>query len=85
MPQCHECGGFYHIQNDPLNAYEGVGIICELCGKNRQDNPEMVLEAHYYQCATCMSVDICSQCYLREKQELGGHDGKITPEQSQEM
>merc|ERR1711971_224365 len=69
-PVCVSCGGRYHIQNDPMNAYNGVGIFCELCGKNREDNPEMLLETHYYQCESCQMVDICSHCYLSGKRKL---------------
>ena len=69
-PQCFDCGGFYHIQADPINAYDGVGIICELCGKNRQDNPELLLEEHYYKCEDCENVDICSKCYHNEQRKL---------------
>eukprot|EP01084_Bolivina_argentea_P120976 214464_1 len=31
-PLCVDCNGFYHIQSDPISAYQGAGIICELCG-----------------------------------------------------
>eukprot|EP01084_Bolivina_argentea_P262504 443930_1 len=69
-PLCVDCNGFYHIQSDPISAYQGVGIICELCGKNRTDNPELLLENHYYKCEQCENVDICSKCYEKEKQKL---------------
>eukprot|EP01083_Nonionella_stella_P057683 151333_1 len=69
-PQCISCDGFYHIQSDPFSAYDEVGIICELCGKNRQDNPELLLEDHYYKCETCENVDICCKCYEKEKEKL---------------
>merc|ERR1719461_27252 len=67
VPICPDCGGTFHIQNDPIHAYDEVGIFCGLCGKNRNDNPEMVLENHYYKCSKCLSVDICSVCYMKEK------------------
>lgn len=69
-PRCFDCEGFYHIQSDPINAYDGVGIICELCGKNRQDNPELLLEEHYYKCEDCENVDICTKCYHNEQRKL---------------
>lgn len=69
-PQCFDCGGFYHIQSDPISAYSGVGIVCELCGKNRTDNPELLLENHYYKCEDCENVDICCKCYQKEKEKL---------------
>eukprot|EP01084_Bolivina_argentea_P106788 191012_1 len=69
-PKCFDCGGFYHIQNDPLNAYDGVGIVCELCGENRDENPEMLLQEYYYKCEDCENVDICTKCYEKEKTKL---------------
>ncbi len=53
QPKCSECDTYYHIQADPLNAYDGVGIVCEICGKNRNDNPELILEDTYYTCEGC--------------------------------
>eukprot|EP01084_Bolivina_argentea_P084440 152699_1 len=66
-PQCSDCGGFYHIQSDPHSAYDGVGIVCDICGKNKDENPELLLEDHYYKCESCKNVDICSKCYKDEK------------------
>jgi len=76
VPRCFDCGAFYHVQSDPVTAYDGVGIFCELCGKNREDNPELLLDAHYYKCEGCENIDICSQCYLAEKQKLADADLK---------
>merc|ERR1712129_54717 len=69
-PRCPECNNFYHIQSDPITAYEGVGIVCDLCGKNRYDNPELVMDAHFYKCERCESMDICMACYRKEKRKI---------------
>mmetsp|Transcript_1595 Transcript_1595/g.3074 ORF Transcript_1595/g.3074 Transcript_1595/m.3074 type:complete len:157 (-) Transcript_1595:181-651(-) len=69
-PKCGNCGGLFHIQSDPLGAYNGCGIICEQCGKNSKDNPELLLDDHYYKCEQCDAFDMCSKCYLAEKQKL---------------
>merc|ERR1711933_84184 len=70
MPKCAECNTYFHIQGSPINAYNGIGIVCDICGKNRNDNPEMLLEDHYYKCENCEGVDICSKCYKKEKRAL---------------
>merc|ERR1711972_550318 len=31
-------------------------------------------DAHYYKCEGCENIDICSQCYLAEKQKLADAD-----------
>ena len=69
-PRCPECKHFYHIQSDPISAYNGVGIVCDLCGKNRYDNPELVMDAHFYKCERCESMDICVACYNEEKRKI---------------
>ena len=69
-PLCINCNGFYHIQSDPINAYNGIGIICDICGKNKNDNPQILLDQYYYQCESCKNIDICSNCYKNEKEKL---------------
>merc|ERR1712087_561647 len=71
-PVCTECGGQYHVQSDPVQAYDGVGMICMLCGKSRNTHPDLLLDSHYYTCIDCGAVDICSACYRSEKQKLLG-------------
>eukprot|EP00484_Ammonia_sp_Unknown_P026015 CAMPEP_0197053002 /NCGR_PEP_ID=MMETSP1384-20130603/27371_1 /TAXON_ID=29189 /ORGANISM="Ammonia sp." /LENGTH=544 /DNA_ID=CAMNT_0042485831 /DNA_START=29 /DNA_END=1663 /DNA_ORIENTATION=- len=70
QPKCAECNTYYHIQSDPVNAYNGVGITCDVCGKNRETNPELLLEEHYYKCESCQNTDICSACYKQEMKKL---------------
>ena len=69
-PLCINCNGYYHIQSDPINAYDGIGIICDICGKNKDDDPQLLLEEYYYKCASCNNIDICTKCYKNEKEKL---------------
>merc|ERR1712228_495231 len=67
---CGICNTYYHIQSDPISAYDGVGIVCDICGKNRECNPEMLMEEHYYKCEGCENSDVCSPCYQKERKAL---------------
>eukprot|EP01083_Nonionella_stella_P001576 4547_1 len=70
QPKCSECNTYFHIQSDPINAYDGTGIVCGICHKNRTNNPELILDDHYYKCENCEAFDICSACYKNEKKKL---------------
>merc|ERR1712129_294553 len=70
MPRCGICSTYYHIQSAPVSAYDGVGIVCDICGKNKMDNPEMIMENYYYKCEGCENSDICSPCYIKERKAL---------------
>lgn len=72
-PICFECGNDLTQKSDPLNAYQGVGIVCDMCGFSKEkvmkEKDKQILDKiplFYYTCMGCHSVDICYRCYERQ-------------------
>jgi len=59
---CYECGAHLVRMLDPVNANEGIGIVCGGCNRARDD---MEPSEFYYHCATCESLDLCITCVAR--------------------
>lgn len=79
-PICFECGNDLTQKSDPLNAYQGVGIVCDICGFSKEHvlnaNDQQILDKiplFYYSCLQCNSVDMCSKCYERKFKECVGN------------
>lgn len=62
-PQCNDCGGRFHIMNDPASQYNGNGIVCSNC--KRSGAKELFGDDFFYQCGDCGMTDLCSKCHVK--------------------
>jgi len=59
---CYECGSALTRMLDPVNANEGIGIVCDGCCRSKD---ELDPNQFYYHCTSCESVNLCIICIAK--------------------